>query len=100
MITFYVAHVIKEGHEKEAMEIVNMVTEYTRNRPGLIFRQVLRSQENPRKLDTIASWRSMEDYNSYRASRPPRTQADVDEEMKHFDYMKAEMYNVEDSLNL
>ena len=100
MVTFEVEHIIKEGHEKEAMEIVERVTGYTRNKPGLIFRQVLRSQENPRKLNTIASWRSMEDYQNYRNSRPPRTQKDIDEEMKHFDYMTAEMFDVEDSLNL
>ncbi len=100
MITLYVEHIIKEGHEKEAMAIVEMVTGYTRNKQGLIFRQVLRSQENPRKLNTIASWHSMEDFQNYRNSRPPRTQKDVDEEMKHFNVMTVEMFDVEDSLNL
>ena len=101
MITFYVEHIIKEGHQEEAMAIVNMVTSYTRNKPGLVFRQVLRLTGEPQKNLTPsppgAPWK---DYQNYRNSRPPRIQKDVDEEMKHFDVMTTEMYDVEDSLNL
>jgi len=100
MITFYVHHIIKEGHENEGNKIVNQVTEWTRNQTGLIFRQVLRSQKNPKQLDTIASWQSIDHYKAYMETRPVRTEKHVEEEMKHFDVMTATMFNVEDSLNL
>lgn len=97
MVTFYVHHIIKEGHESEAMAMINDVTRWTRNQPGLIFRQVLRSQENPRQLDTIASWESIDHYNAYRKTRPNRSR---DVEMEHMELMTATMFDVEDSLNL
>jgi heme-degrading monooxygenase HmoA len=77
--------------------MINDVTGWTKNQPGLIFRQVLRSQENPRQLDTVASWKSMDHYNAYRKNRPHRSR---DLEMEHMDIMTVTMFDVEDSLNL
>ena len=100
MVTFVVEHIEKEGHEKEAKRIYQSVTESVNGKPGLVFRQVLRSQKNPRKLVTAVSWRSMADFENYRKQRLPRTPEVVAEEMKHFDVMTSEMYDVEDKISL
>ena len=97
MVTFYVHHIIKEGHESEAIQMVNDVTGWTRNQPGLIFRQVIRSQTNHRQLDTVASWQSIDHYKAYMKTRPIRPR---EVEMKHMDIMTSTMFEVEDSLNL
>ncbi len=100
MITFIVEHIVKEGHEKQAQKIVEHVTGTMKGKSGLVFRQVLRSQKDPRKVTTVVSWQSMADYESYRKSRGPRTPEIVAEEMKHFDVMTAEMFDVEDKVKL
>ncbi len=100
MITFMVEHVIKDGHEEEAKKIFQMVTDSVMGQPGLVFRQVLRSQKNPRKVTTVVCWESMKALEDYRSKRPPRTQAVIDEEMKHFDVMTSEMYDVADKVKL
>ena len=99
MVTFYVHHIIKEGHEPEAMKMVNDVTEWVKDQAGLVFRQVIRSQENPRQVDTIISWESIDHYKAYKQTSPQRFRP-REVEMEHMDVMTATMFDVEDSLNL
>ncbi|MHB8731022.1 MAG: antibiotic biosynthesis monooxygenase family protein [bacterium] len=97
MVTFVVEHHIRDGHEADAQKIFDAATNHATRQPGLVFRQVLRSRDDPQKVISVICWESPE---AFERQRRPRPQEVVDEEMRHFDTMTAELYDVVDRVNL
>src|SRR5579859_3636337 len=91
VVTFVVEHHIRDGHEADAKRIFDEATHHARRQP---FHW---SRNDPQRVITVICWESPE---AFERQRRPRPQEVVDEEMRHFDTMTAELYDVVDRVNL